>query len=58
MARGDRAMVNDAADNTLEKLLRGEISVYEVSDKRCKQILIKLVRKIRERKPGQAWGSK
>ena len=51
-------MVNDAADNTLEKLLRGEISVYEVSDKRCKQILIKLVRKIRERKPGQAWGSK
>jgi len=51
-------MVNDAADNTLENLLRGDLSVYEVSDKRCKQILIKLIKTLRERKPGQAWGSK
>ena len=50
--------MNDVVDNTLEKLLRGELSVYEISDKRCKQILVKLVLKIRQRKPGQAWGSK
>jgi len=51
-------MVKDVVDNTTEKLLRGELSVYEVSDKRCKQVLSRLVKKIRERKPGQAWGSK
>ena len=36
--------MNDVVDNTIEKLLRGELSVYEVSDKRCRQILVRLVK--------------
>ena len=42
-------MVKDVVDNTIERLLRGELSVYEISDKRCKLVLIRLLKKIRKK---------
>ena len=39
--------MNDDIDNTLDRVLRGEVSVFELSDTRCREILIRLVQRIR-----------
>ena len=39
--------MSDDVDNTLDRILRGELSVFELSDIRCKQVLIRLVQRIK-----------
>ena len=39
--------MSDDIDNTLDKILRGELSVFELSDTRCRQVLIRLVQRIK-----------
>ena len=39
--------MSDDVDNTLDRILRGELSVFELSNKRCRQVLIRLVQRIR-----------
>ena len=41
--------MSDNIDNTLDRILRGELSVFELSDTRCKQVLIRLVQRINKR---------
>ena len=42
--------MSDDIDNTLDRILRGELSVFELSDNRCRKVLIRLVQRIRTNK--------
>ena len=35
---------------TIDKLLNGELSVFELSDKRCREVLISLIRQLRKQR--------
>jgi len=39
--------MSDDINDTLDRVLRGELSVFELSDNRCRQVLIRLVKRIR-----------
>ncbi len=41
--------MKDDIDNTLDRILRGEISVFELSEKRCRSVLVRLVQRINKR---------
>ena len=36
-------------DETIDKLLNQELSVFELTDKRCKEVLIEIVRQFRKK---------
>jgi len=36
-------------DETIGKLLSQELSVFELTDKRCREVLISLIRKLRKK---------
>ena len=41
--------MKDDVDNTLDRILQGELSVFELSDKRCRLVLVRLVQRINKR---------
>ena len=41
--------MKDDIDNTLDRILREEISVFELSDKRCRSVLVRFVQRINKR---------
>ena len=41
--------MSDDINDTLDRVLRGELSVFELSDKRCRSVLVRLVQRINKR---------
>ena len=37
-------------DETIDKLLNKELSVFELTDKRCREVLISLMRQLRKQR--------